>query len=91
MSDDEGKDTPDEIEISEMLRWLKHEATQQHLPITFGTTPSYISPLTISIPAATGAVHGDISTKVDALQRLEEAWNERIGKNKRRLLLIPQS
>ena len=78
-------------ETNEIVMWLKKEAETQHIPITFATSPSYVSSLTIEIPAATGSIVGDIGMKVDILQQLEESWNEKSGKRKRRLLLVPSS
>ncbi len=78
-------------EAKEIIAWLIKEAETQHIPITFASSPSYVSPMTISIPAVTGSIVGDVGTKVDILQNLEESWNEKSGKRRRRLLLVPQS
>jgi hypothetical protein len=86
------EEIPEDItsEVGEIIAWLKQEASKQQIPILFATMASYVSPLTITIPAATGSISGDISTKVEILQKLEDSWNN-AKRTKRQLLLVPQS
>jgi hypothetical protein len=76
-------------EVAEIVSWLKEQAEKSHIPIYFSSSPSYESPLTITIPAVTGSIVGDVGEKVEILQNLEDSWNEKSGKRKRRLLLVP--
>jgi hypothetical protein len=85
-------DVKDE-EIEEMMAWLQQQVSEQGIELVVGEKPSYVSAWVVSVPVSTKQMKGSVGKRVNILTRLEESWyRERSAqKNRRRLLLVPQS